>query len=285
MMTINSNSSKPSILCFGVPQGSVVGPVLFILCTKPLSDLIERHSISNQSFADDTQLLDSCPPDHLDTTVLRMQNCISEVNSWMDCSKLKLNDDKTESFLTKWDRIMLPDSAPTSIRVGNWHCICFSCKNSWDHNLIQHNHRQAYHKHLQIRLRWTAALKLRLSPSDSQCNQNSPLCLCSLKVRLLQLPPLWLSSIHCGQASKSTKFCSKISNEIPQVWSCTASFVQPTPVTSPHKDWLQNFNPVLQHVHRLFSRLYRSASIRPHPFQTAPFNLGHTHPAYSFHQN
>ncbi|WP_419593715.1 hypothetical protein, partial [Thiolapillus sp.] len=37
----------------------------------------------------------------------------------MDCNKLKLNDDKTESILIKSDRIMLPDSAPTSIRVGN----------------------------------------------------------------------------------------------------------------------------------------------------------------------
>ena len=48
-----------------------------------------------------------------------MQNCISEVKSWMDCNKLKLNDDKTESILVKSDRIMLPDSAPTSTRVGN----------------------------------------------------------------------------------------------------------------------------------------------------------------------
>ena len=107
------------VLCFGVPQGSVLGPVLFILYKKSLSNLIERHSISSQSFADDTQLLDSCHPDHLDTSVQRMQNCISEVKSWMDCNKLKLNDDKTESILIKSDRTMLPDSTPTSIPVDN----------------------------------------------------------------------------------------------------------------------------------------------------------------------
>ena len=37
----------------------------------------------------------------------------------MDCNKLKLNDDKTESVRIKLDRILLPNSAPTSIRVGN----------------------------------------------------------------------------------------------------------------------------------------------------------------------
>ena len=119
MVTIDNNSSKSSIICFCVPQGSVLGPVLFTLYTKPLSNLIEPHSIPRQSFADDTRLLDSCHPDHLDTTVQRMQNCLSEIKSWMDCNKLKLIDDKTESILIKSDRIMLPDSAPTSIRVGN----------------------------------------------------------------------------------------------------------------------------------------------------------------------
>ena len=64
MVTIDTNSSKLSILCFGVPQGSALGPVLFILYTKPLSKLIERHSISSESFADDTQFLDSLPFSH-----------------------------------------------------------------------------------------------------------------------------------------------------------------------------------------------------------------------------
>ena len=48
-----------------------------------------------------------------------MQNFISEVTLWMDWNKPKLYDDKTESILIKSDRIMLPDSAPTSIRVGS----------------------------------------------------------------------------------------------------------------------------------------------------------------------
>ena len=125
---------------------------------------------------------------------------------------------------------------------------------------------------------WLCSIKIQSSPKFNAEKVGTEQEKCKL-----QLSPLWLTSIHSGQASLSTKFCSKISHEILQVWSCTASFAQPTQVTSPLKDWLQDFNPVLQHFHQLFSRLYRSASIRLHPFQTSPFILGHTHPAYSFH--
>ena len=55
-ITINNKLSQPTLLNFGIPYGSVQEPILFILYTKPLTILIRRHSISNQSFADDTQL-------------------------------------------------------------------------------------------------------------------------------------------------------------------------------------------------------------------------------------
>ena len=51
-VVINKVNSKPASVRFGVPQGFVLGPILFILYMKPLSSLIHCHSISNQSFAD-----------------------------------------------------------------------------------------------------------------------------------------------------------------------------------------------------------------------------------------
>ena len=108
-VTINNKLSQPTLLKFGVPQGSVLGPILFILYTKPLTTLIRRHSISNQSFADDTQLHDSCRPDQIDTSVQGMQDCISDVKTWMTSNKLKLNDDKTECLLIVSNRTSLPN--------------------------------------------------------------------------------------------------------------------------------------------------------------------------------
>ena len=96
-VTINNKLSQPALLNFGVHQ----------------------HFISNQSFADDTQLQDSCRPDQIDTSVQGMQDCISDVKTWMTSNKLKLNDDKTECLLIVSNRTSLPKPHPTTIHIGD----------------------------------------------------------------------------------------------------------------------------------------------------------------------
>ena len=93
---INNFTSENVRLKFGVPQGSVLGPVLFTLYVQPIVDIIKKYGLSYHLYADDTQLYGSVNPADLDSLKLRMQSCISEIKTWMTVNKLQLNDKKTE---------------------------------------------------------------------------------------------------------------------------------------------------------------------------------------------
>ena len=55
-VVIEDNVSVDQELDFGVPQGSVLGPTIYCMYTKPVSDIIQRHGLYHHSYADDTQL-------------------------------------------------------------------------------------------------------------------------------------------------------------------------------------------------------------------------------------
>ena len=78
-VSINNLKSDLAPVFYGVPQGSVLGPVLFVLYTTPLSDVTERHAIHHHSNADDTQLRKSAPPHHVSELVQSMQECLHDV--------------------------------------------------------------------------------------------------------------------------------------------------------------------------------------------------------------
>ena len=101
-----------------MPQGSVLGPVLFVFYTTPLSDVIERHSIQHHSFADGTQLRKLAPPHHVSELVQSMQEGIHDVKVWMSSNKLKLNDDKTETMVVSSQRRLTSFPMPDSLTVG-----------------------------------------------------------------------------------------------------------------------------------------------------------------------
>ena len=54
---MNTNHISPAKeLHYGVPQGSVLGPIIFVFYIQPHSNLIKRHSLSVHLFADDIQI-------------------------------------------------------------------------------------------------------------------------------------------------------------------------------------------------------------------------------------
>ena len=92
----NGHNSAASPLSCGVPQGSVLGPLLFIMYTTPLSTLLSSTSVSHHLYADDTQLFISFKPLNFSSSVTQLQSVFSNVSTWMSANLLSLNPSKTE---------------------------------------------------------------------------------------------------------------------------------------------------------------------------------------------
>jgi hypothetical protein len=96
-VVIDDTISDPTTLLCGTPQGSVKGPLDFILYTGPLSDIINSHSgVNHMIYADDTQLYLIMESNCHARSITTLEACIADVRSWAIQNKLMLNDTKTE---------------------------------------------------------------------------------------------------------------------------------------------------------------------------------------------
>ena len=101
-VTINGELSTPVALQFGVPQGSVLGPKLYTMYTKPVGAIIRNYNLECHFYADDTQVYVAFNPGcniTREATLQNVENCVGEIKSWMTNNLLKLNGDKTEVML------------------------------------------------------------------------------------------------------------------------------------------------------------------------------------------
>ncbi len=120
-VTVAGGKSTSQELRRGVPQGSVLGPVLFSIYTLPLGDIINKYGLDYHLYADDTQLylsFDSGVPSAGTDATAQLESCIAEIRAWMLLNKLKLNGDKTEYLQFHPDRTAKNTTTDTPIHIG-----------------------------------------------------------------------------------------------------------------------------------------------------------------------
>ena len=94
----------------GVPQGSVLGPILFSLYLADIEQLVRQHGLSSHQYADDIQIYGYSKPEEIITLVQQTVECFCAIAAWTSSNILHLNSSKTEAiwFSTDSKRHLIP---------------------------------------------------------------------------------------------------------------------------------------------------------------------------------
>ena len=102
---IDDNLSNGRLLKCGVPQGSVLGPILFALYIQEIHKIFNLHNVQYHMFADDVQIYTKYTGEN--SSIKTIKNCIKDFKIWASNNYLKLNENKTQFIMVTSERSRL----------------------------------------------------------------------------------------------------------------------------------------------------------------------------------
>jgi len=93
---MGQHQSSEATLEVGVPQGSILGPLLFAVYCSPVADVIASHGVRYHQYANDTQLRLAMRTDNTADGLSVLAACTTDIKQWYMQNGLQLNPDKSE---------------------------------------------------------------------------------------------------------------------------------------------------------------------------------------------
>lgn len=219
---VKNETSTQNDLTRGVPQGSILGPLLFTIYTLELGDIARKHGISSHFYADDTQLYLSFASDrdgskHGQEAMMRLEHCVSDIKNWMAHNCLQLNDSKTELICFKSQRSKISDSS-FKLRVGSSEVTPSNCVRNLGVLMDEHLAMDAWIKKTCavcfMHLRDIAAIRSSLTESAA----------IALVHALISSRIDYCNSLLCGVTSSQLQKLQRVQNSAARVVTLTSKF-------------------------------------------------------------